>query len=270
MADFNPISWWRRMLALPNTSFTKTLAVAVMVSLTCGIVVSVTSVALRPLQQANLEAARRASMSELLAALPGMEALLLEAGADSLEPVLVDLNTGTIVTDMDAATYDQRAAAADPETSLAIPADADLANLGRRALYAPVYIVRSGGEIALLVLPVHGTGYQSKIYAYLALEADLNTIAAYTVYEQAETPGLGTRVQDAAWEALWPGTEIADESGEIRVEVVRGQATGPYQVDGITGATRTSNAVTSMLRFWLGDYGFGPFLQNLAAGEIAQ
>lgn len=270
MADFNPLNWWRRLLAMPNTGFGKTLAVAVMVSLVCGIVVSVTSVALKPMQQANLEAARRASMSQLLAALPGMEELLLESGADSFAPALVDLSTGTIAADMDPATYDQRAAAADPDASIVIPAEADIANLGRRALYAPVYIVRSSGEIALVVLPVHGTGYQSKIYAYLALEADLNTIAAYTVYEQAETPGLGTRVQDAAWEALWPGTQIADASGEIRVEVVRGQATEPYQVDGLTGATRTSTAVTSMLQFWLGDYGFGPFLHNLAAGEIAQ
>jgi Na+-transporting NADH:ubiquinone oxidoreductase subunit C len=36
----------------------------------------------------------------------------------------------------------------------------------------------------------------------------------------------------------------------------------PYQVDGLSGATITSRGVTSLVHFWLGDDGFGPFLEN--------
>jgi Na+-transporting NADH:ubiquinone oxidoreductase subunit C len=31
-------------------------------------------------------------------------------------------------------------------------------------------------------------------------------------------------------------------------------------VDGLAGATITSRGVTAMLRFWLGEHGFGPYL----------
>jgi len=102
------------------------------------------------------------------------------------------------------------------------------------------------------------------------LQGDLETIAALTFYEQGETPGLGARIQDPTWEALWPGTKIADAEGNIAIEVVKGGATEAWQVDGLTGATRTSNGVTNLLRFWLGDWGYGPFLERLKSGEIGQ
>jgi Na+-transporting NADH:ubiquinone oxidoreductase subunit C len=38
-----------------------------------------------------------------------------------------------------------------------------------------------------------------------------------------------------------------------------------FQVDGISGATRTSEGVSDLLRFWLGEDGFGPFLATLGA-----
>ncbi len=65
----------------------------------------------------------------------------------------------------------------------------------------------------LLVLPMHGVGYQSTITAMLALEADLTTIAALAIIGQGETPGLGARIEDPDWPALWPGKQIADADG---------------------------------------------------------
>ena len=269
MADLNPLAWWCRFLALPNDSGVKTLGVALLVALVSATVVSVTAVTLKPLQLANLERQRQARMEAMIAALPGMADILREAGATSLETRLVDLDTGSFETAIDLADYDQRAAAFDPELSMALPREVDVAGIGRRANLASVYILQRDEEIALIVLPVYGSGYQSTIYAYLALEADFNKVAALTVYEQGETPGLGSQVEDPAWQALWPGKEIADETGAIRISVVRGQATGPHEVDGITGATRTMTGMTNMLHFWLGDHGFGPFLARLRSGEIS-
>jgi len=268
VAELNPLRWWRSLLAAPNTSPLKTLVVALMVALVCAVVVSVTAVTLRPLQQANLAAERQARMQEMLANLPGVEDLISGAGGGSLDVVLVDLDTGEPVENMDPATFDQRAAAADPATSREIPEEADIARLKRRSNFAPVIAVRRAGELALLVLPVHGAGYESQLYGYLAIEGDLNTIAALTFYEHGETPGIGARIADPEWEQLWPGTEIADAEGNLRVEVVRGRATEPYQVAGLTGATRTSTGVSNLVRFWLGEYGFGPFLERLKSGEI--
>lgn len=268
MADLNPLAWWRRFLALPNDSRTKTFGVALFVALFAAMAVSVTAVALKPRQLANLDRERQARMEAMLAAVPGM-ADILRASGGALETRLVDLESGSFVTDIEPARYDPRAAAADPERSIALPREADVAGIGRRAKLAPVYLLRRGKEVVLVVLPVYGSGYQSTIYAYLALTDDLRTVAALTVYEQGETPGLGARVVDPDWQALWPGKTIADETGAIRISVVRGQASGPYEVDGITGATHTSTGVTNMLRFWLGDHAFGPFLTKLRSGETS-
>ncbi|WP_230374285.1 NADH:ubiquinone reductase (Na(+)-transporting) subunit C [Pontivivens ytuae] len=242
----------------------RVFGVAIAVALTCAIVVSVSSVLLRPYQEAHLEAEREARMAAMLDALPGMREIMEEAGVDSLSTRIVDLETGRFEPEMDPASFHQQAAANDPDRNVAIPSELDVADLRTRARHAPVHFLDRDGELLLVVLPVSGTGYQSTIRAMLALEADLNTIAALTITEQAETPGLGARVEDPAWLAQWPGKEIADESGAIEISVVRGQASGPHQIDGLTGATRTSNGVGNMLRYWMGDHGFGPFLDRLA------
>ena len=41
-----------------------------------------------------------------------------------------------------------------------------------------------------------------------------------------------------------------------------------FQVDGLSGATLTANGVTNLVRFWLGEDGYEPFLAKLKAGEI--
>ena len=40
------------------------------------------------------------------------------------------------------------------------------------------------------------------------------------------------------------------------------------EVDGITGATRTGNGVTGMVRFWLGPKGYGPLIRAIDRGEF--
>ncbi len=264
----NPIDLWRKFLALPNDNLTKTLVFAFLLALTASVVVSVAAVTLRPYQEANLEKERQARMAEIVSALPQISGFLDETGVDALEVRIINLSTGEFEPDIDPAGYDQRQAARDPERSSELPPGADIAGLKRRADYAPVYLLRRDRRLQLVVLPVRGVGYQSMLYAYLALHADGNTIAGLTFYEQGDTPGFGARVEDPAWQALWPGKKIADEDGTIRISVVRGEATGPFEVDGISGATHTSNGVANMLRFWMGSEGFGPFLAKLRAGEV--
>lgn len=266
MAEPSPPFW--RVLARNNDDPVKIFSVAFLVALICAIVVSSAAIVLEPHQTAHLEAERAARMAAMLQTLPGMADVLSESGADSLTTYLVDLSSGQFATGEDPATYDAEAAAADPVTAVPIPAELDIAGLRQRAPLAPVHILERDDRVELIVLPVSGTGYQSQIEALVALEADLITVAALTITAQGETAGLGARIEDLDWQALWPGREIADESGAIVISVVRGQASGPYEVDGISGATRTGNGVTNMLRYWLGEHGFGPFLTQLRDGGL--
>lgn len=259
----DPITTWRNFLARDNNDRVKVFGIAILVAFVSAAVISTASVTLRPLQDAHLEAERLAKLDAMLDRLPAMRTVMLEAGADALETRLVDLATGAFVPDIDPESYDGEAAAKDPEKSVAIPTDADVAGLQRRAPYAPVYLLESRGDLQLVMLPVSGVGYQSTLRAMLALEADLTTVAALTILEQGETAGLGARIEEPEWQAQWQGKQVANEEGETVIAVVRGKAANAYEVDGISGASRTGNGITNMLRYWLGDHGFGPFLDRL-------
>jgi len=240
MNNANPLFWWRRFLALPNDSRAKTVGVAFLVALVCSLVVSAIAVNLKPLQEAN----------RLAYSLTRMSGMLEILGKGFPDPRLVDLATGAY-------------AGRDLGTSTELPANRDVARLGKREDVATVFELRDDGELKLVVLPVRGSGYQSMLKGYLALKADLNTVAALTFYEQDETPGMGTRIEEDAWQALWSGKQVADAEGIIRIEVIKGAGAGVHEVEGISGATRTGAGVTNLLRFWLGPDGYGPYLERL-------
>jgi Na+-transporting NADH:ubiquinone oxidoreductase subunit C len=260
MASSQIANPWRAFLRLPNDSLGKTLGMALIVSGVCAVAVSLSAVALKPLREANLEAARQASMLTMLRALPGMDEVLGDQDAQ-IEAHLVELESGELRADD--ASYDPAEAATDPAASGAIPRAADVARLQRREKLARVHLVRRGGRLALVVLPVRGKGYQSMLKGYLVLETDLITIAALAFYEQQETPGLGTRVADPKWLSRFAGKRAFDADGEVAIEVVAAGAEGSYQVDGLSGATRSATGVHHLLRYWLGPHGFGPLLSRL-------
>lgn len=268
---FSPI---RSFFARSNDDLVKIIGMAVLVALVSSAAVSVTAVMLKPYQDANRAVEHQARMDKMLDTLPGMRDLMMGtgmmmepgmmgSGVATLETRLVNLDDGSFARGADAAEFDLAAALQDPEASIALEPVADIAGIKRRANQSPVYVLQKDGDLKLIVLPVYGAGYQSTLRAVLAIEADLVTIAALAIIEQGDTPGFGARIEEPEWLALWPGKKIADETGTIRIELVRGEASTPYEVDGISGATYTSNGITNLLHFWLGDMGFGPFLTRL-------
>lgn len=240
MASGNPLTWWRGFLALPNTHPLKTVGVAFLVALGCSLVVSIVSVKLKPLQEANRLRERAAIMMGLLE----------ELGVGPPEEHLVELASGAYV-------Y------RDPGTETDLPAERDAAGLGSRKDVAAIYEVRQDGVLKLVVLPVRGSGYQSILEGYLALREDLKTIAALRFHRHDETPGLGAGIEETDWQALWPGKLVSDAQGTVRIKVARGEGKGPHEVDAISGATRTGTGVTDLLHFWLGPDGYGPYLARL-------
>lgn len=256
---------WRRFLSLPNESRSKTLIMAFLVSAFCAVLVSSATVFLRPIQTANRAAEEQARIEALVAGIPGMADLLEETGG-ALSTAVIDLKTGRAASRVTPGTL--AAALTEPANWTALEPGDDIAGLGQRPDYAQVYLLRDGENISLILLPIAGQGYNGRIEAILALRGDLNTVAGMAVTRHSETPGLGGRIEEAAWQASWPGTLLRDVEGEIRFTVSRGAASSVYEVDGITGATRTSNAVTRMVRFWLGPRGYGPLIAAIERGEF--
>ena len=256
------------MLALPNDSRGKIIFVAFLTALVCAVMVTTATVMLRPIQAANRAAEQQARLESLIAAIPGMSDLLTQSGDGALTTVVVDLDTGRATPDI--APEDLSTAKQDSTNWTALSPAQDIAGLGSRPDYAQVFILRRGadGPVDLVILPIAGTGYDGVIEAMLALRGDMRTIAGLAVTSQSETPGLGARIGDPAWQAQFAGLPAVDQGGNIRFAVARGPAASEYEVDGITGATRTSNAITNMMRFWLGPDGYGPLLDAIRRGEF--
>lgn len=232
----------------------KVIQTALGVALLCGLLVSFAAVSLRPFYIANLEAERMARLASILDALQSKTG---DKQPDDIEARVVNLESGAYDLTIDPATYDARRAANDPAASFTIPVGFDVAGIKRRARHAVVYLLRKDdSEVDVVILPVRGVGYQSALYGYLALAGDANEILALKFYEQGETPGLGSQIQNPVWEAQWPGKRAFDAAGNVSV-----------QFDAISGATRTSNGVDRLTKFWLGDYGFGPYLKRVREGE---
>ncbi|MDH5311121.1 MAG: NADH:ubiquinone reductase (Na(+)-transporting) subunit C [Gammaproteobacteria bacterium] len=252
-----------------NDSPLKAALVAVGVAFVCSVMVSTTRVLLVPSDAGAVDIAKArhvlvaGGLSPSAGSYDDNEVLVRFR---ELRPVLVDLETGIEVDAPDAASYDQRAAAIDPEQSVAIPKDRDLAQLGRRAKYALAYLLPPHNGSGGVVLPVHGKGMWSTIYGYVGLGPDLNTIHGVSFYEQAETPGVGDRFLEPTWLASWRGKSIYGEDGTLRFEVALPQAGGSpagHRVDAISGATVTSERIGAMIGYWLGPDCFGPYLERL-------
>ena len=182
----------KNLLDLPNDHPRKTIAVAMLLCLVCSLVVSAAAIGLRPLQQANEAAAFQREI--LKAARLYDEGVDVNQAFEKLEPRIVDLASGDFVDDMDPAQYDPRAAAPDPDLSLALSQEQDIAKIRSIAKRMPVYLLRQGDRIQSVLLPIHGYGLWSTLYGLLALEAGGRTIQRVTFYEQRETAGLGGEV----------------------------------------------------------------------------
>lgn len=250
-----------------------TIRTALILCVVCSIFISSAAVILKPFQDANVVTDRN---KNILAA-AGLFDASIHTSADvanlfsQFEARVVDMDEGRFLTDeelaqlqIDPATYDQRAYLNDASFSESIPSEEDIASLKRRVRYSTVYLVAGdNGELETMVLPVSGYGLWGTMYGYLALESDLNTVVGIGFYEQKETPGLGGEIVNPRWVGQWPGKKIYDAEGDVALELVKSNAQGEHQVDGLAGATLTTRGVDYLIDYWMGPQGFGPFLANL-------
>ncbi len=244
---------------------------AAVVCLACSIVVSSSAVALRPRQDQNKELDRQKQVLTVAGLIePGEDVGASRAQKlfdDNIVARVVELSTGEIDESADPASFDQRKATKDPAMSR--PAGPNNAGLQRVPNEAVVYERVDDGAIEMYILPIEGKGLWSTLYGFLALAPDATTIEGITFYEHGETPGLGGEIDNPSWKALWPGRKAFDDQGKIAIEVIKGHAgppaQDPYEVDGLSGATLTGRGVSHLVRFWLSENGFGPFLDRVRA-----
>ncbi len=102
------------------------------------------------------------------------------------------------------------------------------------------FYVTGSGEV---IFEFTGSGLQDLVFGAICMYPDLETIKGITIVKQNETPGLGGRIKDAEFLNQFKGKKIFPE---LRIQSP-GKASGDNEVDGISGATLSCNALEVML-----------------------
>ena len=122
----------------------------------------------------------------------------------------------------------------------------------------PIFVYKDATRTNYIV-PMQGSGLWGPICAFLALEDDVTTVYGVVFDHVSETPGLGAEITTDRFQDQYKGKKIADGSGSFAtISVLKGSGNEvsdePNIVDGISGATMTTNGVTDMFRDELKNY----------------
>lgn len=119
----------------------------------------------------------------------------------------------------------------------------------------PVYVVGkkdNPAEVESYVLPTYGNGLWDNVWAYVAIDGDVETIEGIVFDHKGETPGLGARITDAEIQSRFVNKKLAYTADAIDApDFQKGEGTSyegePQKVDGMSGATITAVGVNAML-----------------------
>jgi Na+-transporting NADH:ubiquinone oxidoreductase subunit C len=122
----------------------------------------------------------------------------------------------------------------------------------------PLYIAEVDGETKMVV-PVKGAGLWGGLWGYIAVNADGETVYGTYFSHESETAGLGARIAEQWFQDSFKGKKIfAESSDEVALSVIKkgkeGSLSPDNYVDGVTGATLTSNGVNDMIKECLSLY----------------
>ena len=258
---------------MAKDSIQHTLIITVGLCLACSLLVATAAVKLGPRQTEN---ARLDKVKNILIA-----GNLYDEGTDiaatyekMIEAILIDMKTGEVIPaeaytdELDIDNFDQVAMSAHPEYGMDVPADVDVAMGKRMPKKMVVYFEKEGDMRSKVIVPIWGRGLWSTLYGFLALRNDWKTVEGITYYQHGETPGLGGEVDNPSWKKIWNGKQAFDENWNVTLRVLKGSVNpaspdADSQIDGLSGATITTRGVNAMVRFWLGEDGYGPFLAKL-------
>ncbi|MEM8671098.1 MAG: Na(+)-translocating NADH-quinone reductase subunit C [Planctomycetota bacterium] len=254
-------------------SLAGTVMVTAVLCVVCSLAVSSAAVILRPLQDKNKVLDQQINIldaSGLALGEYGLQAT--DLNADQIKELngwvsakLVDLETGEYTDVVDIEKYDLLEQIDKNGVKIENP-EFDPGEPKRPKVMKVFFVTRPGSEKPQqVVLPVYGKGLWGTLYGYLAVKSDLETIQGLTFYQHKETPGLGGEVDNTRWKSQWENRKLFDPEGNPAAEVFKGPAPSdnPYAVDGLSGATITSRGVTSLLRYWASDDGYGKYLEKL-------
>jgi len=127
------------------------------------------------------------------------------------------------------------------------PQTMEIEKHGTKVFYS-VFETRVAGKLAGWVVKTAGQGYADKIELLIGLDSAAETITGLFVLDQKETPGLGNKIVTEKWR----GQFIAKKTGSP-LTVTKEGAKAPNEIDGVTGATISSKAVSNIINTAMND-----------------
>lgn len=116
----------------------------------------------------------------------------------------------------------------------------------------PVLRCEVNGETKY-VIPLSGKGLWGRIWGYIAINDDMDTVYGVYFGHESETAGLGAEITNKdKFQSQFMGKKLRNSNGEIKLSVVKVGKTEDgvedmNKCDAVTGATLTSNGVDAML-----------------------
>lgn len=110
-------------------------------------------------------------------------------------------------------------------------------------------------KVVAYAVPFTGSGLWGSILGYLGVTADLSETTGIVFTSQNETPGLGGRIEEEQFKGQFRGVPIGPDT-ELKYVKNGGE------IDAVTGATQTSDAVLRMLNAALRQDVFGGEVQE--------
>ncbi|MCP4454958.1 MAG: Na(+)-translocating NADH-quinone reductase subunit C [Planctomycetes bacterium] len=260
---------------MSQDSTVKTVGVATGICLFCSLFVSIAAVKLKPRQIKNQKLDKIKNILQVanLADTVG-KSEYMALYQERINPVMIELSSGDVLDEtqfndvLNLESFDIQVFSGLPDYSQALDAETDIAGIRRQPLHMIVYQLLENNAVEKLILPIYGKGLWSTLYGFLALEKDLTTVSGITFYQHGETPGLGGEVDNPNWKGGWQGKQAFDDGGDVIIEIIKGKVIpgspgADHQVDGLSGATLTARGVDNLVKFWLGENGYGPYLKQI-------
>ena len=120
----------------------------------------------------------------------------------------------------------------------------------------PLYIANVNGATKY-VIPVTGRGLWGGLWGYIALDEDCQTVFGAYMSHSSETAGLGALLAEQWFQERFLGKNLFKDGGnEVALTVVKAGAVkdDKLEVDGLTGATLTTNGIAAMVKDGLQKY----------------
>ncbi len=215
-------------------------------------ILSLASTALKPLQEKNLEIAKKTDILKSINKATELEKVKKKDKCIEEEYIkyivdsyVIDVN-GNKKEGVEAFTVDLKKELAKPKE------DRNLA----------VFIAQLDNGDKKFIIPMRGKGLWGPIWGYIALNDDFNTIFGAVFDHEGETPGLGAEINTSWFQNSFKNKKIFNESGKfVSIKLYKGgkgsaENAGDilHGVDAISGGTITSRGLEAMVKDNFGTY----------------